>query len=147
MEIFCKRSMAIVFEEINMPTDGSCRYVGYKNAILLSPDGRRRISIKYEGEPPHGDSYHSIQVDGIPLPGLAWGDCFAFTPCSRFLALSWMAKKYERNTVVIAFAEKQWTILPEYIGEFDFVWPTLDGRGSSNGQQYVFDETEQWYKY
>lgn len=86
---------------IHFSEDARTKWAGYGDFILVSPDGSHTVDLIYKGEPPHGDSYHTVAVDGCPLPGMAWGCLFGFSACSRYLAFSWMARRIERKTMVV----------------------------------------------
>jgi len=62
-----------------LPPDGASIFAGMADVGLVMPNGRHSIHLRYEGEPPHGDSYHSIWIDGVRAPGDAWGCQFACT--------------------------------------------------------------------
>lgn len=131
-------------EQIKFSTNGESRWAGMGNYLLVSPDGQHQIILRYAGEPPHGDSFHDVEVDGVRLPGLAWGCNFAFTADSRFIAASWMATRYERHTIVVDISGRRYFVLPIYIHDFSFRWPTLAGIGSDDGLRFKFDGTEVW---
>ncbi len=115
---------------------------------LITPDGLHRIQLPYEGEPPHGDSYHAIWIDGVRVPGHAWGGQFACTADSRFLAMSWMATRFERKTAVFDLVERRYFVLPFYMSNFCFRWPRLGAiTPSSEGRSYTFNGTEAWHTY
>jgi hypothetical protein len=114
------------------------------NYVLVSPDRHHEIVLRYVGEPPHGDSFHEIDVDGAKLPGFAWGCNFAFTPKSRFFAASWMSERYQRQTIILDVEQRRYFVLPTYIADFTFRWPILNGVGSAEGLRFEFDGSETW---
>ncbi len=133
---------------IQCTADGSSQPAGMDDFMLCSPDGVHRIEIIYAGEPPHGDSYHRVVIDGITFPGYAWGCNFAFSPSSNFAAFSWMAELFERRTVVVDVVGRKYFLLPEYIYNFRFPWPRIVGIGSlSSHKEYSFTGAEQWVAY
>lgn len=132
-------------EELILPSDGSCEWAGMGDYVLISPDANHRASLLYAGEPPHGDSYHKLTVDGKKFPGYAWGCLFAYSKDSRYLALSWMEKLVERKTVVIDSETRKYFVLPEYIHSFNLVWPVL--HSTSQETKYEFDGSETWIAY
>ena len=135
-------------EEMKFAGDGRSRPAGMGDFRLVSPDGEHVVEIRYEGEPPHGDSYHRTTIDGRAFPGHAWGCQFAFSPCSRYVAFSWMPRRFDRRTVVADMREVRYAVPPEYIYDFSFTWPTLTGDGKlSAGQAFVFDGSESWEPY
>ena len=131
-------------QTIRLPADGTSRWAGMADYLLLSPDGGHRVLLKYAGEPPHGDSFHVVEIDGTRLPGFAWGCNFAFTRDSRFFAASWMAEPYERKTVVVDLKRRGYFVLSDYVADFTFHWPTLSGVGQSEGVSFAFDGSEVW---
>jgi hypothetical protein len=133
--------------DLQFPNDGSALWAGMGNYFLISPDGEHRVHLAYAGEPPHGDSYHQGAIDGTSFPGHIWGCLFAFSKCSKYLAFSWMAKRFERKTVVVDLTRKKYAVLPEYIQEFAIEWPAIVGRGKDAPRRYEFSGTEQWVKF
>jgi hypothetical protein len=118
------------------------------NCILVSPNNSHRVELLYEGEPPHGDSYHRGAIDGRPFPGLLWGGQFGFSTCSRYFVFSWMPKPFERQTVVVDLIEHAYFALPEYIYYFKVCWPSIIGEEEhSAGKQYTFGGNETWLAY
>jgi len=140
---------------IRLPADGSPVWAGMGHCQLLSADGRHRIDLPYLGEPPHGDSYHRMEIDGVPFPGHVWGALFALTPDSRYLAFSWKpsqsvagASDFERRTAVVDLTLRRYFMLPAYIYKFRFVWPLLEGSTPGAGDiVYRFTGNEQWRDY
>lgn len=131
-------------ERIDFPADGESRWAGMANYLLASPNGQHQVALRYAGEPPHGDSYHEVEVDGARLPGFAWGCDFAFTPDSRYVAASWMAALYDRRTIVIDVEKRLFFVLPLYIRKFRFIWPVLQGVGGAQSLSFRFDGSEVW---
>lgn len=127
-----------------LPDGGKSRWAGMANYILATPDLNHEVDLRYVDEPPRGDSYLELRVDDRKLPGFVWGCMFAVDACSRYLASSWMAERYERKTVVIDLEQHRFTVLPVHIADFEFHWPLLDGRGIAAGRQYEFDGSEVW---
>ncbi|MHA6914568.1 hypothetical protein ACQUJO_15730 [Ralstonia pseudosolanacearum] len=131
-----------------LPPDGTSIFAGMADVALVMPNGRHSIHLRYEGEPPHGDSYHSIWIDGVRAPGYAWGCRFACTMDSRFLAMSWMGKLLEGRTAVFDLAERRYFVLPFYMADFRFRWPRLESVAAPfEGRSYEFDGTEVWREY
>ncbi len=135
-------------EIIRFARDGQARWAGMGDFVLVSPDGAHRVELTYVGEPPHGDSYHRATIDGAAFPGEVWGCLFAFSACSRHLVFSWMAKRYERRTVVVDLQDRRYCALPCYFYRFSVRWPTIVGEGEqSAGKDYTFSGTEEWLPY
>ena len=128
-----------------LSVEGSALWAGMADIELITPDGRHQIYLGFEGEPPHGDSYHSIWFNNVQAPGYAWGCLFACTPDSRFLAMSWMEKLFERKTAVFDLEERRYFGLPLYLYSFRFRWPRLESTTvESDGRWYAFDGSEVW---
>ena len=135
-------------EIIWFASDGQARWVGMGDFVLVSPDEAHRVELTYVGEPPHGDSYHRATIDRAAFPGEAWGCLFAFSVCSRYLVFSWMAKRYERRTVVVDLQDQRYFVLPWYMYHFRVSWPTIVGEGEgSAGKDYTFSGAEAWLSY
>jgi hypothetical protein len=135
-------------EKLNLPKDGSCKWAGMGDYQLISPNQNVSAIIKYVGEPPHGDSYHSMSVNGNSFPGYIWGCLFAFSSDSRYLVCSWMSKLVERKTVVIDCINQKYFVLPEYIYIFSVQWPKVSGvEGKWKDILYEFTGTETWLSY
>lgn len=135
-------------ESMELPSGGKSVPVGMGDFELLMPGGKHRVQVFYRGEPPHGDSYHDLTVDGVGFPGYAWGCNFACTADGRYLALSWMATRFERATVVIDMASRKYIALPVYIYDFVFRWPRLEGIGKLSAHlSYEFVGDERWIAY
>lgn len=133
------------FEEKRFPAEGGRVWAGMGNFRLVSPDGTHAAELVYEGEPPHGDSYHAMRIDGRPFPGHAWGCVFAFTEDSRFFGFSWMAHLFERKTVVADLSLSRFFVLPRYIGDFTLDWPHVVGSPDRHeGEDYAFTGHERW---
>jgi hypothetical protein len=125
-----------------------CQWAGMGNSRLVAPNSRHVVELTYEGEPPHGDSYHGAVVDGHVYPGYVWGCMFAFSSCSRYLAFSAMPTKFERRTAIVDMNEHRHFLLPVYIYQFSICWPSVIGEGAlSEGKRYTFKGTEQWLAY
>lgn len=132
-------------ETLKFDLDGGSRWAGMGDYQLVSPDGEHLIDIVYEGEPPHGDSFHRMFIGGRPFPGFVWGCNFAFSGASPHIAFSWIPSKWERRTVVLDIAESLYYVLPVYIYNFRFSWPTVLGVGAqSERQRFIFTGAETW---
>ncbi|WJZ79339.1 hypothetical protein QEN71_41655 (plasmid) [Paraburkholderia sabiae] len=114
--------------------------------VLMPPDRSYEITLQYEGEPPHGDSFHVVEIAGRPFPGYAWGSMFAISECSNFIAFSWMEQKFERLTTVVDVTHSRYFVLPRYIYHPRIEWPSiLDATHEQEG--CAFEGTEIWTKY
>lgn len=130
--------------ELDFAPDGESRWAGMGDYILRSPDRSHEIALRYLGEPPHGDSYHELQIDGVRMPGYVWGCNFAFTPDSKLLAASWMAERYERKTVLIDVEQRRFAVLPEYLENFGFNEGKLVGVDLSAGKSCAVAAVGDW---
>lgn len=134
-------------EVIQANADGSCGWIGYCDFSLLSPDGVHKIELSYAGEPPHGDSYHRVTIDGKKFPWLAWGCNFAFTSSSTHLVFSAMKETISRYTMVVDLKQSKYFVLPSYIYEFRLEWPRIEPAGHSLKEKiepYCFNGQEMW---
>lgn len=134
-------------ERMTFPPDGTSRWAGMADLVLVSPGDRHEVTLLYVGEPPHGDSYHCAEIDGVPLPGWVWGGNFAFTPDGTHLACSWMAARFERRTIVIDLAGRCYCVLPRVFADFEFRGPDLIGCGSAAGLEHRFAGSERWKRF
>ena len=135
-------------QELQFPADGSSVWAGMGDFQLVSPDGAHRLDLRYAGEPPHGDSYHSAAIDGRPFPGHVWGCQFAVTGDSHYLAFSWKPSGYERKTVVVDLLAQRYCVLPDYIYDYRFIWPVIhDSAKHDKGVSYHFTGEETWFTY
>ncbi len=133
------------FEEKRVSISDGRVWAGMGDYRLVSPDGAHVAELTYEGEPPHGDSYHALQIDGRTFPGYAWGCLFAFTADSKHLGCSWMEHLFERKTVVIDLLKQRYFVLPKYIYNFTIDWPRVVGsREHDKGEAYIFTGQETW---
>lgn len=132
-------------EILHFAPDGRSRWAGMGDYLLISPDGRHRVLSRYAGEPPHGDSFHRLQIDGRDFPGHAWGCSFAFSACSRYCVFSWMAQRYERRTAVVDLDRAAYFTLPDYFPDFALQWPTVSCRARAGAQRsYTVSGHEVW---
>ena len=135
----------MTIKRVTFTADTLCQWAGMGDYELVSPDGQHTVELAYEGEPPHGDSYHRAVIDGHAFPALVWGCMFTFSACSRYLVLGAMFKKWERLTLVIDLETRRYCALPAYIHETAVQWPSIVGVGStSEGKRYTFSGGERW---
>jgi hypothetical protein len=133
-------------EIVSLPADGSSAWAGHRSLLFPSPDGKHEVRATYAGEPPHGDSYHDVAVDGVAFPGHAWGGGFAWSPCSRWFVCGWMAARWERKTIVIDVESQRFFVLPRHLPDFRVHPPVIAPR-SGDGERYVFTGQERWTGY
>lgn len=56
---------------IQFAVDHLCHWASMGDYVLIPPDRSYEITLGYEGEPPHGDSYHVVDIARRPFPGYA----------------------------------------------------------------------------
>ncbi|KTT15166.1 hypothetical protein NS331_21385 [Pseudacidovorax intermedius] len=135
-------------DELKFKSDGTSVVARMADCRISTPDGRHVLELPYDGEPPHGDSYHRLLVDGRVFPGRAWGCNFALSDRSLHVAFSWMPAMLQRKTVVLSLGDYSYCILPSYIHDFSFSWPALVGVGHlSRNQGFVFTGEESWQRF
>lgn len=135
-------------EQITLPSDGSCCWAGMGDYQISTPNQENILEISYLGEPPHGDSYHTAKINGLPFPGYVWGCLFASTENSRYIFCSWMSKLLERKTIAIDCVEHKYFVLPDYIHAFNVKWPKIMGcDGERANMFYEFTGKEQWLSF
>lgn len=131
--------------ELQFPSEGGHLWASMGNYVLISPKGKHKIDLTFSGEPPHGDSYHELKIDGKTFPGYAWGCCFVFSADARYFGFSWMESRYERKTIIADLQVNRYFVLPQYIYEFDINWPYVQGSAKIDGNRlYEFAGDEQW---
>lgn len=77
------------------------------------------LFLKYVSEPPFGDSYHKLSIDGEDYEGYVWGCNFIFPFANHFLICSYMSELYERKTIIIDLLTKKNHILSKYYHSFE----------------------------
>lgn len=135
------------YQTINIPADGTAVWAGMGNYILVSPDGQHQLKLTYIAEPPHGDSYGSLVIDDVKLPGFAWGSLFASSTDSHYVVFDWMARRFVRQTIVVDLKQRCYFVLPEPIHNFFVAWPVIEGRGKWESFSYRFNGEEIWTSY
>ena len=93
-------------------------WLGMSDYRLILKQSNHEILMKYIGEPPHGDSYHQIELNGKLLKGYYWGCMFLFPSMQRYMVASWMEKLFERKTIIVDFKLKLYTVLDKYWYDF-----------------------------
>ena len=111
--------------EIQFTADNLCHWAGMGDHVLTPPDRSYEVTLRYQGEPPHGDSYHVVDVAGRRFPGYAWGCMFSMSDCSNFIAFSWMERKFERLTTIVDVRHSRYFVLPRYIYNPRIEWPSI----------------------
>ena len=103
-----------------LPADGTTIWAGMSDFVLLTANGAHRLVLEYVGEPPFGDSYHRLTIDGLNFPGLVWGGLFATTNDGRYLAASWMAHLYQRKIIIVDLETAMFRKFDVLAGTFAF---------------------------
>ncbi|CAB3736091.1 hypothetical protein LMG24238_06194 [Paraburkholderia sediminicola] len=139
----------MITSTIQFTVGAPCHWAGMGDYVLLSPDQSYKVSLRYVGEPPQGDSYHLIDIAGRRFPGYAWGSMFTISACSRFVAFSWMPEMFERLTVVADVRRRRYCVLPQYIYEPHFVGETVFGRTTRDGvgEGSRLDDLQAWHSF
>lgn len=119
-------------------------FLSMRDFLLISPDKRHSIELTYAGEPPHGDSFYFLTIDGNDFPGWAWGCYFAISGDSQYLAFSWMEKRIERKTVVVDLQGQQYFVLPNYVYDLEVSWPEIVDIANGRKIAYRFSGAESW---
>jgi hypothetical protein len=86
-----------MWKEIIAKNDGSPHYLSYGDTDCFSPNQKYKTRWVYDGEPPHGDSWHLVWLDDKLLPGCYWGRGHAWSPDSEYFTL----EKYDKNECVL----------------------------------------------
>lgn len=77
---------------IQFTSGGTSRWAGMGDYVLVSPDKRHEVFLRYMGEPPDGDSFHEARIDGVKRRFSLWLQ-FCFTGNSQLFAASWMLRR------------------------------------------------------
>lgn len=128
---------------IQFTQDELSHWAGMEDYVLIPPDRSYEIVLRYEGEPPHGDSYYVLSLGDRRLPGFAWGCMFSMCACSNFLAFSWMERRFERLTAVVDVRLSRYFVLPSYICHPRIEWPVVLDAAATE-QRYEFSGNEAW---
>lgn len=129
---------------LTLPSNGETIGAGMGDYQFNSSCGSHSVVIKYKGEPPHGDSYHTIEIDEIKFPGFAWAGRFGFSSDGRYFVCGWMEKPYERKTIIIDCQSRRYFVLPISIHNFEIRWPSIAGINSCSDLSYTFEGQEEW---
>ncbi|MDQ8028987.1 MAG: hypothetical protein REJ23_09680 [Brevundimonas sp.] len=124
---------------VHLPDDGASVWAGMADLVLVLPSGQE-LEAPYVGEPPHGDSFHALTINGARLPGHVWGSRFAAAPDGRYLAVQWMRKMYERQTLVIDIEARRYLVLPTPVQDFRFDGVVLRG----DGRSFDVEDSDGW---
>lgn len=92
------------------------------------------IFLKYISEPPFGDSYHKLSIDGEEYEGYVWGCNFIFPFKHNFLICSWMSAPYERKTMITNLRTKKKYILEKYYHSFEVRDNSIEFIDTINGK-------------
>ena len=106
----------MIIKEIH--PDSHSVWLGMEDYKLILDQNKIEIDLKYDGEPPHGDSYHIAWIDGKRLKGYIWGCMFLFPFNQRYMLCSWMEKLYERKTIVVDLNSNFFAVLDDYWYDF-----------------------------
>lgn len=138
---------AVNYQTLNIPADGTTVLAGMGSYLLLTPDGQHQLKLTYIAEPPQGESYGSLMIDGVKFPGFAWGALFASSTDSRYVVFDWMQKRFLRETIVVDLSLRCYFVLPQPIRHFGVAWPVISGLEEWSEFCYQFTGTENWIAY
>jgi hypothetical protein len=134
-----------MLEEVVAKNDGSPLYLSYGDTDCFSPNRKYKTRWVYDGEPPHGDSWHLVWLDDKLLPGIYWGRGHAWSPDSMYFTL----EKYVKDATalyVVRIADLHWFKVAVHSGAKSFLYPNIIYRkyGSTTEEEYVFTGNEAW---
>ena len=86
--------------EMTIYCDDKIFNTGYGHVIHLNMSNHV-VELKYAGEPPHGDFYYDMYIDGKRIAGYVWAWTIAFPFKQKYIVCKWMSKLYERKTIII----------------------------------------------
>jgi hypothetical protein len=127
--------------------DGVRTWFGYGDYDFLGPDGQSRVSFPYAWEPPHGDSLHRVVFSGAELPGFAWGNGVAWSPCGRYLLIDYSQDrcKLTRDVAVIDLHSTRFFVLRDYVAATRLSYPNVFAKaGADETVAYTFSGEENW---
>lgn len=130
------------------PHDGSRTWFGYGDYDFLGPDGQTHLEFTYAWEPPHGDSLHRVVFSTIELPGLAWGNGIAWSPCGRYVLFDYSRDRRElsRDVAVLDLRAARFYLLPIYVSATRLKYPDIFAKtedGETVAYRFRGDETWQ----
>ena len=135
-------------EMLHCPQDGSRVWFGMADYEVYSPNERTLLVLSYVGEPPHGDSQHKVLFQGWVVPGFAWGNGLAWSPCSRYLTLDWLPRlgAVARQCIVIDVERQSTFTLLEHVEVSRFIYPCVYvGAGIHERVAFEFSGQERWF--
>ena len=101
-----------------IPNSGNGICMAMNDFLAKTNNGKHEIFLKYIGEPPHGDSYHEMTIDGNKIAGFVWGCMFVCDENNENLFFQWMEQYIERKLVIYNFKNKKIYVLPTFINKF-----------------------------
>lgn len=101
-------------EVIKTSNDYKCHWYGMDDYKITLEKSNYIIELTYKGEPPHGDSYHTMKINDIQIPGFTWGGMYMFPYNQEYVICSWMSKFYERKTIIIDIKNRRYYITKDY---------------------------------
>ncbi len=107
-------------EIIDLFEDNKSIWLGMDDYLIKLKKSNHLIELNYLGEPPHGDSYHQMKIDGVIIQGYFWGCMFLFPVEQNYIVCSWMSKIYERKTIIIDIKQKRYHIFEDYWYDFNY---------------------------
>jgi len=127
--------------------DGARTWFGYGDYDFLGPDGQTHLAFTYAWEPPHGDSLHRVAFSKTELPGFAWGNGMAWSPCGRYVLFDYSQDRRDlsRDVVVLDLHAARFHVLPEYVSAIRLKFPEVFTK-TEGGEAvaYKFTGNETW---
>jgi hypothetical protein len=91
-------------KEMEFEDDGRMsKWWGYGDYFCDCSHAGPRIFLPYQGEPAHGDSYHTLIINSKTIRGYIWSGYFLWSKDRRFFTCDWlegMAGHYQGNAWV-----------------------------------------------
>jgi len=88
------------------------------------------IELKYAGEPPHGDFYYEMDIDGQRIAGYVWAWVISFPFKQKYIVCHWVSRLFERKTIIIDIETLKFIEMDKYwefedISDNQIVFTTL----------------------
>lgn len=113
-------------DRIEFEADGrKSKWWGHGDYYCDAPGDGPRILLPFQGEPPHGDSYHQLIIDSKTIRGYVWSGYLLWSTSGQFFTCDWlegMGGHYEgdtwcftqvlRATIIVEPREMRYRVLP-----------------------------------
>lgn len=100
--------------------DNKSFWYGMDDYLINLKKSNHSIELTYAGEPPHGDSYHQMKIDGLSVMGFFWGCNFLFPSEQNYAVCPWMSKLFERKTIIIDLTNMKYHIFKDYWDNYKY---------------------------